>query len=147
MAQSLTRVPRILFFIKGTVPTLEQQLEAEDLLPARVSFRNANLVLAEGSLETCDGVTGDVPARYKKEYPKAKKALEGFDEARKAAYTKLKEDADTATKTGLDATAAAAAAKMKATADAKEKTDADAAKAKEDADKKAAAAKAWMPNA
>jgi hypothetical protein len=147
MAQSLTKLPRILFFIKGTVPTLEQQLEAEDLAPARVAFRNANLVLAEGSLEVCDGVTGDVPKRYKDAYPTAKKALEGFAEARKAAYEKLAKDADAAAKSGLDATAAAAAKKAEAADKAKAKTDEAAAKAKADADAKAKAAAAWKPNA
>lgn len=147
MAQSLTRVPRILFFIKGTVPTLEQQLEAEDLVPARVAFRNANLVAPEGSLEICDGVTGDVPDRYKKAYPNAKKALEDFAEARKAAYEKLAKDADAATKSGLDATANVAAKKAEAADKAKAKADEAAAKAKADADAKANAAAAWKPNA
>lgn len=147
MAQSLTKLPRILFFIRGPVPSLEQQLEAEDLSPARVSFRNADLVLAEGALEVCDGVTGEVPARYKKAYPTAKKALEGFAEARKAAYEKLAKDADTSKKTGLDATAAVAAKKAEDADKAKAKADEVAAKAKEDADKKAAAAAAWKPNA
>lgn len=147
MAHNLTRVPRILFFIKGTLPTLEEQLEAEDLAPARVSFRNANLVREEGALEICDGVTGEVPARYKKAYPTAKKALEGFAEARKAAYAAKAKSADEAAKAGLDATAANAKALADKAAAEKKKTDDTAAKAKADADKTAKAAAAWKPNA
>ena len=148
MAHDLTRVPRILFFIKGTLPTLEEQLEADELAPMRVSYRNANLVSAEGALETCDGWYGDAtPERYRKAYPAAEEAAKNYKANREAAYKAKKEAADEAKKSGLDATAAEAKAKADKAAADKAKADEAAKKAKEDADAKAKAAAAWKPNA
>lgn len=133
----LGKYPRILFFVKATVPTLEQQLAAERLAPCRVSFRNANHVPDEGSLEACDGVFGDVPKRYADAYPTAEVAIEKFVADRQAALDKADEDA-AAARAQMHAAdveradAAAAAAKKKAdevAAEAKKKADeADAAK-------------------
>lgn len=148
MAHALTRVPRILFFIKGTVPTLEQSLEADELAPMRVAFRNADLVSAEGSLEACDGWHGDAtPKRYREAFPTAEEAAEAYKKAREEAYAAKKQAADDAKKAGLDATAAEAKAKADKAAADKKKADDAAKKAEEDAKKKAEAAKAWKPNA
>jgi len=147
MAHALTKLPRILFFVNGTTPTLEQQLEAEKLAPCRVSFRNALLVSDEGALETCDGVAGEVPARYKEKYPTVRKAIEKFEAERKAAYEKKKTEGEAAQKAALDKTAKDAEGDAKKAAEAKKKADEEAAKAKADADAKAKAAAAWKPNA
>lgn len=148
MAHNLTRVPRILFFIKGTVPTLEQSVAADELAPLRVAFRNADLVSEEGSLETCDGWYGDAtPKRYRDAFPTAEAAAKTYKEAREAAYAAKKKAADDAKKAGLDATAAEAKATADKAAAEKKKTDEAAKKAKDDADAKAKAAAAWKPNA
>ncbi|AJD83164.1 hypothetical protein [Paracoccus phage vB_PmaS-R3] len=148
MAHALTRIPRILFFIKGTLPTLEQSLEADKLAPMRVSFRNANLVPEDGALEACDGWHGeDTPKRYRKAYPTAEEAAENYTKAREEAYAAKAKAADDAKKAGLDATAAEAKANADKAAADKKKTDEAAKKAKEDADAKAKAAAAWKPNA
>lgn len=147
MAPNFTRPPRVLYFIKGTVPTLEDQLAAEELAPCLVSFRNAHLVSDVGALEACDAVAGAVPARYKKAYPGVEDAVEAYKKAREEAYKARKEEADTAKKAGLDANAAGAKAKADKAAEEKKKTDEAAKKAKEEADAKAKAAAAWKPNA
>lgn len=144
---ALTKLPRILFFVKGTTPTLEQQLEAEKLAPCRVSFRNALLVSDEGALELCDGVAGEVPARYKDKYPSVRKAIEKFEAERKAAYEKKKADGEAAQKAALDTASKHADADAKKAAEAKKKADEEAAKKQAEADAKAKAAAAWKPNA
>ena len=147
MAPNFTRPPRVLYFIKGTVPTLEDQLAAEELAPCLVSFRNAHLVSDVGALEACDAVAGAAPARYKKAYPGVEDAVKAYKKAREDAYNARKEEADTAKKAGLDANAADAKAKADKAAEEKKKTDEAAKKAKEEADAKAKAAAAWKPNA
>ncbi len=69
--------PRILFFILGALPTAEEVGEAE-ALGFNVVFRNALLVPAEGALEACDGVAGEVPERYAAAFPSAEEVLEEF---------------------------------------------------------------------
>lgn len=119
--------PRILFFIAGPMPTLEDQLAAEQLAPCRVSFRNAQLDDAGYATEKCDGWYGDAtPKRYKKTYPTAEVAAKKYTEdraeffaakaagaeaaqalaAQRQADEKLK-DADKATKIAEAATKAA----------------------------------------
>lgn len=65
---------KILFFIDGGSPTIEEVAEA-DAMGAQVCFRNAQHIPAEGALEACDGVTGCVPARYAEAYPTAEVAI------------------------------------------------------------------------
>jgi hypothetical protein len=64
------RVPRVLYFINGMVPTDEQINDARRFGP-NVGMRNALQVasLAMSPLEECDAVAGEVPARYAKVYP------------------------------------------------------------------------------
>jgi hypothetical protein len=69
--------PRILFFINGSIPSEEEVAEAESL-GFNVTFRNALFVAAEGALEACDGVAGDVPERYAAKYPSAEEVVEEF---------------------------------------------------------------------
>lgn len=113
---------KILFFVDGVAPTPEDY-EAASKLTAQVSFRNAQAVPAEGSLEDCDGVAGCVPAPYA-DKPTAEDAI-------KAVSDKL---AALAKKVG-DAPA------PKAPAKAAQATNAPATAAKP------AAAPAWTPNA
>ena len=81
------KYPRILFFINGPSPSLDEQLAADQLVPCRVSFRNANFVPNTGALEKCDGVFGDaVPERYKEAYKPAKEAIAAFVEKREAEH-------------------------------------------------------------
>lgn len=71
------RYPKILFFIKGANPTVEEEEAAEKLGP-NVMFRNANFVPVDaspGSLEQCGGVAGAVPTLYAKAFNTAEKAL------------------------------------------------------------------------
>lgn len=116
---------KILYFVNGVSPTPED-FEAAAKLPAQVSFRNAQAVPAEGSLEDCDGVAGCVPAPYA-DKPTAEEAI-------KAVSDKL---AALAKKVG-DAPAPKAPAKA---AKAAQATQAPATAAKP------AAAPAWTPNA
>lgn len=70
----MRKYPRILYFIKGVLPSDEAQ-DVADTLGPNVAFRNANFVAETGALEKCDGVAGEVPARYKEAYPTAEEAL------------------------------------------------------------------------
>lgn len=137
----MKRYPRILYFIKGVMPSAEAQEVAEEFGP-NVAFRNANFVPSSGALEACDGVAGDVPETYKN-LPTAEEAIEKFEAERKAANEKnAKRDAER---------------KKQAEAEkkAKEQAEADAKKAKEQAEankNKTTPAKAnkpadWKPNA
>jgi hypothetical protein len=74
---------RILFFIDGVSPSKEDLIQSR-ALDAQICFRNARMVPTDGALETCDGVAGAVPARYKKQYPPAELAIE----MKAAAYEK-----------------------------------------------------------
>ncbi len=68
------KLPRILFFVNGPAPSSKEFAMARNL-GADVVFRNALHVPAEGSLEFCDGVAGEVPARYSATYSTAKQAI------------------------------------------------------------------------
>ena len=140
--------PRILFFIAGTAPTLQQQLEADALAPCRVSYRNTNFISKGTNLEACDGYYGaDTPKAYKDEYPTAEEAVKAFVAKRDADY-KAKQDKVKAQKQAKAETNAMEADKQaNKAAVAKEKADANAnakaiiaadAKAKAEAAKKAA---------
>lgn len=142
----MKRYPRILYFIKGVMPSAEAQEVAEEYGP-NVAFRNANFVPSSGALEACDGVAGDVPETYKN-LPTAEEAIEKFEAERKAANEKnAKRDAERKEQ--------AEAAKAEAEKKAKEQAEADAKKAKEQAkanENKTTPAKAnkpadWKPNA
>jgi len=168
-----TQYPRILFFITGTNPTLDEQIAAEKLAPCRVSFRNANHVPNTGALELCDGVFGEAtPERYKDAYPSAKKAIGAYNKQREKDIDTVKTNtnkarADAATIAENKAKIAADVAKdeaAKAAEEATKKTDeANAASEKANAAKEAVntadkeatpssdaaakAAKAWTNNA
>ena len=64
---------KILFFVDGVAPSNED-FEAASKLTAQVVFRNARAVPAEGALEECDGVAGEVPPSYA-ELPTAEEAI------------------------------------------------------------------------
>lgn len=59
--------PRIIYFIKGAVPSADQIEEAE-AIGDNVVFRNATLIPSTGALEYCFAVAGEVPARYEKAF-------------------------------------------------------------------------------
>lgn len=131
--------PRILFFINGVSPSLDEQLAADQLAPCRVSFRNANFVPKTGALEACDGVFGDAtPERYKEAYKPAKEAISAFFENREAEHKGKAQAAEQAKQKVADRVADEAQAKAdKADEEAEKakKAKADAAKtAKEKAD-------------
>ena len=64
------RIPRVLFFVTGNVPT-EEQIEDIGRFGPNASFRNALAVaqVAMSPLEECDAVAGEVPERYAAVYP------------------------------------------------------------------------------
>lgn len=68
--QGANRIPRILYFIEGMVPS-QDDIDDISRFGPNAAFRNANLVAAVGmsSLEECDAVAGKVPDRYAKVYP------------------------------------------------------------------------------
>lgn len=74
------KYPKIIFFIKGSVPKPEDA-EAAEKLGFNVVFRNALFVDDGGAPEACDGVAGAIPAKYA-DFPKAEDALASFFEAR-----------------------------------------------------------------
>lgn len=123
---------KILFFVNGVSPTPED-FEAAAKLPAQVSFRNAQAVPAEGSLEDCDGVAGCVPAPYA-DKPTAEDAIKAVSD-KLAALAKKVGDAPAPKAPAKAAGTPAAAAK------AAQATQAPATAAKP------AAAPAWTPNA
>lgn len=144
----LARIPRILYFIAGALPTLEDQIAADDLSPARVAFRNALHVTNDGALELADGWHGDAtPQRYRDAYPPAADAVKAYVAARQAAYDARKAEHEASQKAGLDATAAQAKAEADTKAATAKKAAEEEAKAKADAEAKAKAAAAWKPNA
>lgn len=67
---TLNRVPRVLYFHRGMVPTPKQYEDGQRFAP-NVGFRNADQVgaTAHSPLEECDAVAGDVPERYAAVYP------------------------------------------------------------------------------
>jgi hypothetical protein len=66
---------RILYFIRGAVPSTAQRQDAETY-GFGVVFRNALHVPPDGALERCDFVIGDVPGRYQKAYPLATRTMQ-----------------------------------------------------------------------
>lgn len=81
------KLPFILFFLKGGIPTAEE-LAAASKIRGRVGYRNGSVVNDGEATEPCDGVAGTVPKAYKK-LPTAEQAIANFDkkleEATKAA--------------------------------------------------------------
>ena len=76
--------PKILYFIKGTLPS-DEAYDVADNFGTNVAFRNVDFIVETNALEDCDGVAGEVPAAYAKKYPTAEKALEQFKVERKKA--------------------------------------------------------------
>ena len=64
------RIPKLLYFIAGMVPT-DREIEDASRFGVTVGMRNRTQVsdVAMSTLEECDAVAGDVPARYAKTYP------------------------------------------------------------------------------
>lgn len=142
------KMPRILFFVGGVMPTDDEIDHAEELAPMRVSFRNANLVPDTGALEHCDGWAGDAtPKRYRKAFGTAEEAGEAYGKARDAARVQTQEDRDAATEKALTANVVDTTAAVKKAEKDKGKTDETAKTAKENADKAKEAADNWKPNA
>lgn len=129
--------PRILFFINGVSPSLDEQLAADQLAPCRVAFRNARFVPETGALEACDGVFGEVPKRYKEAYKPAEEAIKAFVEKREAEHKGKAQAAEQAKQKVADRVADEADAKAK-----KADEEAEKAKAKKDAAAKTAKEKA-----
>ena len=83
----MTGYPKILFFIDGAEPSLEERLAAEQMAPCRVAFRNAQLMEGVENPEITDGWFGDAtPKIYRQRFPKAADAIKAFQEARVAEY-------------------------------------------------------------
>lgn len=59
----MQKLPKILYFIEGSVATAAEQLEI-DSIHANVSLRNASMINPEWTAEACDGVAGAVPESY-----------------------------------------------------------------------------------
>lgn len=85
------KAPRILFFIEGDAPSKKEYALAARMGPNTV-FRNAAYVPSEGSLETCDGVTGAVPTRYAEAYPSGDAAIEAYNAALDADLAEAEDD-------------------------------------------------------
>jgi len=139
--------PRILFFINGVAPTLDEQLAADQLAPCRVAFRNARFVPETGALEACEGVFGEAtPKRYKEAYKSAEDAVKDFVEKREA-DAKAKKTYEDAEKANAANKAAAKTAKEKADAAKAQKAKAEAAKDAAPSDEATKAAQAaWTGN-
>ena len=114
------KLPRILFFIDGVMPTEQDRKDAESL-SANVSFRNARAVPDEQhSLEMCDGVSGKVPKLYAERFPIAQVAIAESD----AALEKLsKKVGDVKAPTKTQIAAAKKAAEAEEAAKSNEPTD------------------------
>lgn len=85
----MKKPPIILFFIRSSVPTEEEQKAAEDL-GVPVKFRNAEFAATSGAPEECDGVAGveytnadkekvsTIPEIYSETYPDAEKVIAAY---------------------------------------------------------------------
>lgn len=142
-------IPRILFFIAGTTPTLEQQVEAEGLAPCKVAFRNVNFISPTDRAEKCDGWMGDAtPKIYRDTLSTAEEAIKAYTDYRKQVQQDVRDKIKAKSQTEAERNEASA---ERAAEVAKEKV----AKAEQVADKTAqelAAAKAkadanWTNNA
>lgn len=71
----LIKKPKILYFIKGSVPTDTDRIEANKYDSANVIFRNGNAVNNDDRTEDCDGVAGAVPDVYATRYKSAEEAI------------------------------------------------------------------------
>jgi hypothetical protein len=103
--------PKILFFVKDSVPTGEEQLEALKY-GFNVCLRHANIASTESKTETCDGVAGAVPENYIG-LPSADIALHNFSEALKTKIKEQEKTASEALKASIDEIEAAKTAKVK----------------------------------
>lgn len=74
----IPKLPFILFFVAGAVPTTKE-IAAATKLRGRVAYRNASAVSVTEGVEPCDGVAGCVPDNYKAKYMSAEKAISLFD--------------------------------------------------------------------
>lgn len=113
MALSTKGKARVLYFVRGSVPSAEQLAEAEKLGPG-VAFRNATMVRDTDPLEHADIVAGDVPDVYRKAYAKPADYANSF--SRGAPFsagplTQAETDAATDVQRARDADAQAAADK------------------------------------
>ena len=73
----MAKVPRILYFVNGVLPSKEAQKEAQKY-GSNVGFRNVKMLNDRDAIEECDGVAGEVPNRYK-HFPKAEKVIADFE--------------------------------------------------------------------
>lgn len=73
----MKKYPKILYFIKGSMPSDDDFKNAESF-GVNVSFRNALFITDVGTLEHCDGVTGVVPEKYANEFNTAEAAIAAF---------------------------------------------------------------------
>ena len=86
-----TNIARILYFINGCTPT-EIDVENASQLAGNVVFRNALFVSDEDSLETCDGVAGNVPAIYEGRFLSAQAAIQENTRKLKKTAPKIADD-------------------------------------------------------
>lgn len=145
--------PKVLFFIKGFVPSKEDNEKAKSLTGAKVCFRNANLVdtsIQASRYEDFDAVEGVIPKNFSKspsfaEYLKKSEEELSEEEKLKAAAEKKKQ-ADVKKqaekeKAKLEKEATAKAAAEKKALDLEEK-----AKLEKANQGNPAAPSAWQPN-
>ncbi|QZA70452.1 hypothetical protein AH03_39 [Erwinia phage AH03] len=94
MVKSLLKLPVILNFINGPLPSEGDKKAAEKYDgKAKVVYRNAHHVQDGDSLEKCDGVMGAVPPRYKERYSTADDAVKFYESEKKELSDKVGDDA------------------------------------------------------
>lgn len=72
------KMPFILFFIAGMIPTA-QELQQRSKLRGQIGMRNASKVDPNHACEPCDGVAGAVPEQYAKKFPTYEACIAAFD--------------------------------------------------------------------
>ena len=82
----MRKQPRILFFVKGSLPSKEAY-DIADEFGVNVAFRNASVIRDGACIEACDGVAGEVPESYSHIRP----AKEVIAEYRKPSKAKAEE--------------------------------------------------------
>lgn len=97
----MKKYPRILYFIKGSVPTEMDKASALQL-GTNVVFRNAVFVPKVGCLEACSGVSGLIPELYSG-LPKGEDVIREFEEMEKRFANKFKQEVDEIKKTAWKA--------------------------------------------
>lgn len=137
---------KILYFVRGAAPSPAQLAEAHSL-NANVCFRNALAISNEAALESCDGVSGDVPPVYAAKFPAAEAALEARAKTIEALSKKVGDEPapkkpETPAKGAKEPAPTAAAMTKPADPPKTPETPAPAAPATP-----AAAAPGWKPNA